>query len=108
MEDGSDLGRFDGWTEEQIADYYERERDERYLDLVATLAIGAQAIHDKRRLQGELEKALADRDKWRKLCDDGDKCRAGILGDIVSGLASGVLTVDRSKPLPERLKEKMA
>ena len=55
-----------------------------------------------------MEKALADRDKWRKLCDDGDKCRAGILGDIVSGLASGVLTVDRSKPLPERLKEKMA
>ncbi len=108
MEDGSDLGRFDGWTEEQIADYYERERDERYLDLVATLAIGAQAIHDKRRLQGELEKALAEVQRWRDLAMDGCRAQQGMVADMVIGLASGVLTVDRSKPLPERLKEKMA
>jgi hypothetical protein len=86
----------------------DRERDGRYLDFAATVAIGAQAIHAKRRLQGELEKALADRDKWRKLCDEGDACRGRIIGDLVTGLASGVLTVDRSKPLPERLKEKMS
>ena len=97
---------FDNLSDEDFAAMAERERDDRFLDFAATVAIGAQAIRDKRRLQGELESMTEQRDKWRSLCEEGDRVRGGMIGDLVAGLASGVLTVDRSKPLPERFKEK--
>jgi hypothetical protein len=65
-----------------------------------------QGIHKKRRLQAELEEARADCDKWMKLCMDGDAARSSILGDLVVGLSSGVLKVDRSVEMPERFKDK--
>ena len=96
----------DNLSNEDLADMAERERDDRFLDFAATIAVGAQAIHDKRRLQADLADMTEQRDKWQRLCDEGDRVRGGILGDLVAGLASGVLTVDRSMPLPERFKEK--
>ena len=90
-------------SDEDFAAMVERERDDRFLDFAEVIATGAQAIRDKRRLRGELHNMTAERDKWRQLCDDGDAARGGIIGDLMVGLASGALTVDRSKPLPERL-----
>lgn len=86
--------------------YFERERDERFLDFAAMVQIGAEAIREKRRLQAELEKMTADRNKWRKLCEEGDAARGHILGDLMTGLTTGVLKIDRDVPLPDRFKEK--
>jgi hypothetical protein len=103
---GDDYPSDSNLSDEDFAAMVERERDDRYLDFAAVVIIGAQAIHDKRRLQAELADMTEQRNKWRKLCDEGDRARGSILGDLMVGLASGVLTVDRSKPLPERFKEK--
>jgi hypothetical protein len=96
----------DSLSDEEYAEHLDREDDDAFLDFAAVIATGAKAIHDKRRLQAELEEARADCDKWMKLCMDGDAARSSILGDLVVGLSSGVLKVDRSVEMPERFKDK--
>lgn len=92
-------------SDDEFAAYVDHSRDDRFLEFAETIRIGADAIHEKRRLQAELEKMTTDRDKWMDACRQGDAARGSILGDLMSGLASGVLRVDRNVPPPDRFKK---
>ena len=58
-------------TEEEEQRMWERADEDKFLGLAHAMAIGAKAIHERRRLEERLAVAEADAKKWRDIAWQG-------------------------------------
>lgn len=70
-------------SQADVEEYFDRERDNEFLNFAAMVQIGADAIREKRRLQECLFAAEADRDKWMKVAQDGSGAIIPVDIDII-------------------------